>query len=44
MTGPVRVAYDRLLNAGELKPDPAQERAVAALDRLATSLATNSGR
>jgi cell division protein ZapE len=43
MTGPVRVAYDQLLKAGELKPDPAQERAVAALDRLAASLAPSGG-
>jgi cell division protein ZapE len=35
MTGPVRAAYDRLVGAGELKSDPAQLRAVAALDRLA---------
>jgi cell division protein ZapE len=38
MTGPVRAAYDELLNAGELKSDPAQARAVAALDRLATGI------
>jgi cell division protein ZapE len=38
MTGPVRAAYDQLLKAGELKPDPAQVRAVVALDRLAASL------
>jgi cell division protein ZapE len=38
MTGPVRAAYDQLLAALELKPDPAQERAVAALDRLARDL------
>jgi cell division protein ZapE len=38
MTGPVRAAYDELLNAGELKPDPAQARAVAALDQLTESL------
>ena len=38
MSGPVRVAYDELIAANELKPDPAQERAVAALDRLAGSL------
>ena len=38
MTGPVRVAYDALIAAHELKPDPAQARAVAALDRLAGSL------
>ena len=35
MTGPIGAAYYRLLKAGELKPDPSQERAVAALDRLA---------
>jgi len=39
MTGPVRSAYDRLLHASELKPDPAQARAVAALDRLAATVA-----
>src|SRR5690349_24589881 len=38
MTGPVRAAYDELIAAHELKPDPAQERAVAALDRLASSI------
>ena len=43
MTGPVRVAYDQLLNAGELKPDAAQSRAVEALDRLAASLAKPNG-
>ena len=37
MTGPVRAAYDKLIKAAELKPDPAQARAVAALDRLAAS-------
>lgn len=35
MTGPVRFAYDQLIAANELKPDPAQARAVAALDALA---------
>ncbi|MGN6848710.1 MAG: cell division protein ZapE [Sphingomicrobium sp.] len=35
MSGPVRAAYDELIAANELKPDPAQARAVAALDRLA---------
>jgi cell division protein ZapE len=34
MTGAVRAAYEELIRAAELKPDPAQERAVAALDRL----------
>jgi cell division protein ZapE len=34
MTGPVRAAYDRLVAAGELKPDPAQAKAADALDRL----------
>ena len=37
MIGPVRVAYDELISAQELKPDPDQGRAVAALDRLAAS-------
>ncbi|HEX6071721.1 MAG TPA: cell division protein ZapE [Sphingomicrobium sp.] len=35
MTGSVGRAYAQLLRAHELKPDPAQARAVAALDRLA---------
>jgi cell division protein ZapE len=38
MTGPVRAAYQELVAAHELKPDPAQECAVAALDRLASSI------
>jgi cell division protein ZapE len=38
MSGPVRVAYDELIAAHELKPDGAQARAVAALDRLAGDL------
>jgi cell division protein ZapE len=37
MSGPVGRAYSELLHAGELRPDPAQERAIAALDRLAAS-------
>jgi len=37
MTGPVRVAYDQLIAAHELKPDVAQASAVAALDRLASA-------
>ena len=39
MSGPVRGAYDRLLKAGELKPDVAQSQAVAALDKLAAEMA-----
>ena len=42
MSGPVRVAYDQLIAAHELKPDPAQARAVAALDRLAASIGSGS--
>jgi cell division protein ZapE len=38
MSGPVRVAYDALIAANELKPDAAQQRAVAALDRLGSSV------
>lgn len=38
MTGPVAAAYAELLAAGELKPDPDQQRGVAALDRLARDL------
>ncbi len=38
MSGPVRVAYDSLIAANELKPDEAQRRAVAALDQLAASI------
>ena len=38
MSGPVGEAYGRLLLRGELRQDPAQQRAVAALDRLAAEL------
>jgi cell division protein ZapE len=38
MTGPIGQAYAQLLHDNELKPDPAQSRAIAALDRLARAL------
>jgi cell division protein ZapE len=41
MSGPVGGAYAQLLQDHELKPDPAQQRAVAALDRLAQVLKSN---
>lgn len=41
MSGPVGRAYARLLLDCELKPDPAQERAIIALDRLAQALRSN---
>lgn len=40
MTGPVRLAYDQLVAANELKRDPAQERAAGALDRLASTFSS----
>jgi cell division protein ZapE len=43
MTGPVRAAYEQLVAAHELKPDAAQERAVAALDRLAAGIGNGGG-
>ncbi len=43
MTGPVGRAYAQLLHDQELRPDPAQDKAVAALDRLAKALGS-SGR
>jgi cell division protein ZapE len=43
MTGPVRAAYDELIAAHELKADPAQARAVAALDKLAAALGNGGG-
>lgn len=42
MKGPVQAAYDELVELHELRPDPAQERAVTALDRLGHGLATGS--
>jgi cell division protein ZapE len=43
MTGPVSLAYRELLSAGELKPDPDQQRAARALDWLAERLGRPSG-
>jgi cell division protein ZapE len=43
MTARVAAAYAGLVAAGELKPDPAQARAVAALDRLASRVTNRPG-
>ena len=43
MTGPVGTAYAGLVAAGELRPDPAQEKAVQALDRLAAEIERPGG-
>ena len=43
MTGRVAAAYAALVTAGELKPDPAQARAVAALDRLGETVTRKRG-
>ena len=43
MTGAVGAAYRRLIADGELKADAAQQRAVAALDRLATNAGKEPG-
>ena len=43
MSGAVAAAYGRLLAAGELKADPDQARAAAALDRLGAELAMRRG-
>ena len=43
MSGPVGAAYAELLRAGELRPDPAQARAVQALDRLAAGFEKPQG-
>ncbi len=44
MTGPVGREYRRLLSNDELKPDPAQQRAVEALERLAQALGSGGRR
>ena len=43
MTGPVTTAYGKLVAAGELRPDEAQARAAAALDRLARGMRGTGG-
>jgi cell division protein ZapE len=43
MIRPVRAAYDELIAANELRPDPAQERGVAALDQLASGFEEKLG-
>ena len=43
MNGPVGRAYQELIRGGELKPDPAQERAVAVLDRFALDPGSDKG-
>ena len=43
MSGPVGRAYSELVRGGELRPDAAQERAVTALDRLASQLSSGRG-
>ena len=43
MSGPVAAAYGKLLAAGELKADPDQATAAAALDRLGEELALRRG-
>lgn len=43
MTGEISRAYAQLVAQGELKPDPAQQRAGAALDRLDSALRKRSG-
>ncbi|MBA3729267.1 MAG: AFG1 family ATPase [Sphingomonas sp.] len=43
MSGPVGTAYAALVTGGELKPDPDQAAAVAALDRFAACLTKANG-